>query len=282
MEALKGRSILIGKNPGQNNVLIAVKGVPRTGVAGEPNSVPNSVSRCIPTQSVGHARIDIDMNGNMTITNLKHMNVTYVNGAQVESKRIDSSSIIELGMDRYRMNTAAVLKAAKKIIGPAAGPAQVHPGHRPQPQPQQQAQAQQQDNQQYNILHLREVYRGYNEYVKKLDKDARNRANMQRIPIFFTMGGGVISSLAVFLNWDESIRYLCFGLTIIGLILMIVLFIMSRNDTTADKKELAKDQFQDRYVCPKCGRFLGHQSYKLLKKQYGMQCPYCKCKYVEY
>lgn len=312
MQRLRGKTILIGKNPQQNNLLIAVKGLPKTGMVGAPQSVPNSVSRCIPFDGVGHASIDIDHNGSMTISNLKRLNVTYVNGSQIESKRIDGSSTIELGRDRYPVNTAMVLEAAKKIVSLQAPipqtpqtPQTPHMHGSPMP-PRQQHPQQPYPNmpggggagiprpasnggvvigpdgkKKYKIAHLGTIYTEYHDFLKKLNEKQRMRANLQRVPMFFTMGSGVLSSLAVALEWDVTVRYLCFGLTMLGLILSIVFFMMSKNDKTMDEKEIAAEQFQDRYVCPSCGKFLGNQSYRLLKRQYSMHCPYCKCEYVE-
>lgn len=297
MERLKGKSILIGKNPSQSNLLIAVRGMNKTGVAGNPGSVPNSVSRCMPADGVAHASIDIDHNGNMTITNLKRMNITYVNGSQVESKRIDHHSTIELGRDRYRVNTEMVLDAARKLVGhpgingpgpgPVGGHAGGHPGMNGQaggpvggqisgPAPGSQA-----GKKVVNISHLATEYKEYHAYIKKLKDHQKMVNSMQRVPMFFTMGSGVLSSLAVALEWDVTVRYLCFGLTMLGLILSVVFFFISKNDKTPEKIEQAQEQYQDRFVCPSCGKFLGNSSYKLLKRQYGMSCPYCKCKYVE-
>lgn len=268
MERLKGKTIIIGKNPQQSNLLISVVGMPKTGMAGMPQSVPNSVSRCIPAEGVGHAKIEVDQNGNMTLTNMKSMNVTYVNGSEIASKRITDTSTIELGKDRHPVNLNLIIETAKKIIG-------VNPKgtHDKQNQPVKK----------FNISHLHYVWHDYHAFTVNLQKKQKNQGNMQRIPMFFTMGGGVISSLAIALEWDPAIRYMCIGLTVIGLILMAVLFVKNKQDTTLEDKERAMEEFQDRYVCPnpECGKFLGNHSYKFMKKQYSMHCPYCKCEFVE-
>ena len=56
-----------------------------------------------------------------------------------------------------------------------------------------------------------------------------------------------------------------------------------KKDTSYEERKAATEKFTDEYVCPnpECNKFLGNLSYKLLKKQYSMQCPYCKSEFVE-
>ena len=72
-------------------------------------------------------------------------------------------------------------------------------------------------------------------------------------------------------------------LTGIGIIGNIYSFVGLKNDDASDVLERLNEDFQDRYVCPNpdCNKFLGNLSYRLLKRQYSMHCPYCKCEYVE-
>ena len=72
-------------------------------------------------------------------------------------------------------------------------------------------------------------------------------------------------------------------LTAIGIVGTVYSFVAMKNDNTSEQQEQLLEQFQDNYACPNpnCNKFLGNISYKLLKKQYGMHCPYCKSEYVE-
>ena len=94
MDRLKGKTILIGKEPGQGRLLVSVSGKTAVGAS---NSVPNSVSRCKVAEGVAHAKITVDQSGNMVLTNMKTENVTYVNGSEIASKRILPSNTVELG-----------------------------------------------------------------------------------------------------------------------------------------------------------------------------------------
>lgn len=74
-----------------------------------------------------------------------------------------------------------------------------------------------------------------------------------------------------------------YALTGIGIIGNLYSFIGLKNDNTAEVLEQIGETFQDEYVCPNpdCNKFLGNISYRLLKKQYSMHCPYCKSEYIE-
>ena len=90
IENLKGKTILVGKEPGNGRLFVSVKinGQPKTAAIGEMNSVPNSVSRCKPAENTAHCKIEVDATGNLIVTNLKPQNVTYVNGAEIVSKKV--------------------------------------------------------------------------------------------------------------------------------------------------------------------------------------------------
>ena len=71
MEQLKGKTILIGKEPSQGRLLVALPGSGKSAAIGLPGSVPASVSRCRPAEGIAHAKISIDQSGNIILTNLK-------------------------------------------------------------------------------------------------------------------------------------------------------------------------------------------------------------------
>jgi hypothetical protein len=72
-------------------------------------------------------------------------------------------------------------------------------------------------------------------------------------------------------------------LTAIGVLGNIYSFWGMKNDHSTETLEALTEDFQDHYVCPNpdCKKFLGNISYRLLKRQYNMHCPYCKCEYIE-
>ena len=81
LDNLRGKTILIGKEPGNGRLLISVniKGQVKNTTLGEMGCVPSCVSRCIPSDGVAHCKIDIDISGNITLTNAKPQNTTCVN-----------------------------------------------------------------------------------------------------------------------------------------------------------------------------------------------------------
>lgn len=250
MEKLKGKKILIGKEPGQGRLLVAVSDCGKSAAIGTAGSVPGSVSRCKPAEGVAHAEVAIDANGRMVVKNLKSMNITFVNGLETASKRVEVSDTIELGKDRFRINLPVVLDTARKLVGGGN------------------------ITKTFNIAHLEVAWNDYHDALRDL-REKQKRVNLIRT------GCGIFTMCAmpcIFLF--GPVGYILTGVGIIG---NVYSFIGLKNDNTADEQERIAERFQERYVCPnpECNKYLGILSYKLLKKQYSMHCPYCKCEYVE-
>lgn len=259
MDSLKGHTILIGKEPGHGRLLVALAGNGRTAAIGLPGSVPASVSRCKPAEGIAHARVSIDPEGNIILSNMKSQNATFVNGSEIESKRISPSNSVELGKDHFGVNMSLILETAKKLATP------VHQQMKKPDTPKTGI---------YNIVHLGHVWNDL--IAKRKEVQARQkRINLVR------SGCGVFTMCAmpcIFLF--GPIGYV---LTAIGIIGNIYSFVGLKNDDASDVLERLNEDFQDRYVCPNpdCNKFLGNMSYRLLKKQYSMHCPYCKCEFIE-
>lgn len=273
METLKNKTILIGKEPGQGRLMIAIQGTNYATPIGYPGSVPASVSRCKPAEGVAHAKIAIDNNGSMTLTNMKAQNVTYVNGNEIMSKHIDKDSAVELGGERFAVNINMVLNAAKGLVP--------HASVKPAANNNQGTASKVQDQpKEVHVSHLKTVWENYDSEITEIQERQRQQGVNARLPMFFTMGGGAISSVAIALGWPEWVRFMCIGLTIIGLIVMINAFMKSKNDTSTTDKKRATEDFQDHYVCPDCKKTLPAVSYKILRRNYS-NCPYCKAKFVD-
>ncbi len=257
------RKILIGKEPGNGRLMIGftAKGKMQTVAIGAPNSVPGSVSRYNGDQGSAHLSVDINNDGGLLVTNLKEQNVTYVNGVEIMTKQIAPDTTVELGKDRYPINIQDILKVVEKILRVA--------------EPE--------EPKTYNIRHLESVWNKFHQQNIELQKRARKQGLHARIPMFFTMGAGAISSIAFACGWGDAVKGLCLALTIIGLVIMFYSFLKSKNDTSIEDRERYMEEFQEKYICPnpKCGKFLGNFSYKLMKRQYSMTCPHCKCKFTE-
>ena len=264
---LEGKTILIGKEPGNGRLMIAVRGpgVAKTATIGAIGCVPASVSRCKPAEDAGHCLLTIDQNSVMTLTNLKPQNVTYVNGMEIMTKRVTSDSNIMLGKDRYAINLDAILDVAKKLVGQASG------------------QAQGSQMEEVSIKHLRSVWEKYDSTLLDLQINQQKKANQQRLQGILSMSGMFLAILPSVTKWDlpewvQSIRVI-FIVAALGLAFYFFITGSRIKDSFLWKKrELDQALIKD-YVCPKCGHYMGTQPYQVLSQN--KKCPYCGCKYSE-
>lgn len=260
LENLKNKTILVGKEPGHGCLFVSVKinGQPKTAAVGEMNSVPNSVSRCKPADGVAHCKIDIDATGNMVVTNLKPQNVTYVNGAEIVSKKVKQNGVIELGKDRYPVNVNTIIETASKIVTSFCPP--------PPPPAEE-----------YSIKHLKKVWDEYNGKMRDIKVRQRNNGLLSSIPMAFSMLGGLIAGVA------PEIRELALIFTGIALVIMLIGFYRRFTDKSIEEQEKITEEFQMKYICPNkkkpCNHFLGMKPYNLLRQD--KKCPYCGCGFNE-
>lgn len=264
MERLKGKTILIGKEPGQGRLLVAIQGNGKSAAIGAPGSVPACVSRCKPSEGVAHAKITVDQTGNMTITNMKPQNVTFVNGSEIASKRVSSSNTVELGKDRFSINLPVVIETAKKIVT-VVGPQPLQP-----PNP----------TKKFNISHLKRVWDTYEKEIDRIAQQQQETGKKRMLPIMVGSLSGVASPILATLVAVNTL-YITVPVAAISFGLYFINY--KKKDTSYEERKEATERFTDEYVCPNpdCNKFLGNISYKLLKKQYSMHCPYCKSEYVE-
>ena len=265
MDRLKGKTILLGKEPGQGRLLVAIVGG-KTAAIGSPNSVPNSVSRCKVVEGVAHAKINIDQNGNMILTNLKPQNVTFVNGSEIVSKRILQNNTVELGKDRYSVSIPMIIDTAKKIVSAIPNPG---PGPKPEP-----------PKKKFNISHLKGVWERYEQEIDRIAQQQQETGKKRMLPIMVGSLSGVASPILAAVVAVNTL-YITVPVAAISFGLYFVNY--KKKDTSYEERKAATEKFTDEYVCPnpECNKFLGNISYKLLKKQYSMQCPYCKSEFVE-
>ncbi len=242
---LGGKNILVGREPEQGRLAVAVTGQPKIATIGMPGSVPTGVSRCIPAQNKAHVMISVGVDGSMTATNMKPQNQTLVNGLSIVSKHVEPESMLEMGAERFRVPLKAVIEAAMKIVPET-----------------------------YSIRHLEKVWEDYLAAQKEL-RDKQKRVNLIRT------GCGMFTMCAMpCIYFFGPVGYV---LTAIGIIGNLYSFIGLKNDDTPERMREINEDFQERYVCPnpKDGRFLGNQSYRMLKKSTGMKCPYCHAQFTE-
>lgn len=261
MDKLKGKTLLIGKEPGQGRLLVAISGTGKSAAIGAAGSVPGCVSRCKVGEDMAHAKLAIDGNGEMVLTNMKTKNVTYVNGSEIASKHISTNAAIELGKDHYRINLPLVLEAARKIMSMVDGGGGGN-------------------KQKYNISHLQKVWEDFEATNETIAQRQQEMGRRRMLPIMIGSLSGVASPVLAALVAVNTLY-----LTVPVAAISFGLYFMNyrKKDTSFQDRKDAMEQFTDDYVCPNpnCGKFLGNLSYKLLKKQYGMHCPYCKCEYEE-
>ena len=255
MEGLKGKTIYIGRDPGVSNLAVAVKETGKTSSAGNPGSVPYSVSRCRVSEGKGHASIEIDQSGVMTLHSMNPSNSTFVDGVEVSVCRITDKSKVELGRDRFRINIPAVLDMARQNIPAGA----------------------------IDISHLREVWENYEAEMDRIVVTKQDMGKKRMLPIMVSSASGILSGVGALV----SLSTLWVTLPVTGVVSYLYFRNYNTKDTSYEDKRKATNEFQQSYVCPSCGHFFGMQGYELLKNQLRnpkdrkMYCPKCKCELEE-
>lgn len=261
---LEGKTILIGKEPGQGRLLIAVNDGAnvKSAVIGDIGSVPGSVSRCKPSEGVGHCSITVDTNSVMILVNLKPQNVTYVNDTEIQKKRITADSRVTLGKDRYVLNVHSIIETAKRL----AGQGQKHP--------------------EVSIKHLKDVWDKYDSALLNLQIEQQKKANQQRLQGIISMSGmllAILPSAVPELELPDAVQVLRVGCIFVALGLALYFFIKGSKikDSFLWKNRELEQKFMDDYVCPNrdCRHFMGKVPYKILSQN--KKCPYCGCGYSE-
>ncbi len=259
---LKNTTILIGKDSATGRLLISavIDGKRRSVVIGDAGSVPGSVSRCLPAEGVAHCKITVDADGVMVLTNIKSRNVTYVNGAEIVSKRITPDSHIALGCDRYALDLAGVIATVNRLSASS---------------PQASDAASRQQSKEYSIKGLKPVWEEYNGALKQMRIRQKNVGLLSSVPMAFSMFGGLIAGVV------PDLRGIALVFTGIALIIMFVGLYKRFTDKSIEQTEQLTERFQNTYVCPNpsCRHFMGNQPYNVLRQN--TSCPYCKCKFTE-
>lgn len=269
----KDMDILIGKEPGNGRLMIAVG--QKAAMLGAAGSVPNTVSRCKPAEGIAHCMLSVADNGDMTVKNLKLSNITCVDGAEVMQKKITFSNAVTLGAGNYKLDLQQVVNAAKVLNQPQANNVQ-----NPVQTPAQPSQPQSQPE--YSILHLKRVWEDYHDKTMELKLKSRNLSVLRSSTPLFTLGGGFVAGYGKqMFGLPDGVTVIAGIMGAIGLVLMIYSFYLSYKDKSLEEGEKLTDDFQSNYVCPNphCHRFVGNQPYKLLRQN--KNCPYCKCKWTE-
>ncbi len=249
MDKLKDKTILIGKEPGNGRLLISVNinGQPKNTVLGELGSVPNSVSRCKPSEGVAHCKIHIGNDGALMITNLKPQNVTYVNDIEIETKKITPSSKVTIGSEKFPLDIKVIVDTAKKLIPALPREAK-------------------------SIKHLEKVWQEFESNMEEIQIRQLRKSNRRMLPI---MLGSASSVLAAILATCSSLSTLYVTIPISFICFSMYFKIYFEKDTTIEDRKKANDQLFDKYVCPHddCHHYLSTQAYRVIKQN--KKCPFC-------
>lgn len=251
MESLLGKEIWIGREPQKHRLLLAVKSGDeiKTTALGDEGSVPNCVSSCKPGEGVAHCKIVIRKDEAMVIHNLKPQNVTYVNGVEVEMKKVSILCNVTLGKDKYPIDIEQILEAVRNLVG-------------------------------YSISHLRKVWEDYDNALYRLQKRQKNLGLIKSLympcTVLTGLMGFIFKSMGVENENSETVSMVMY--IIAAVILFYGLYRTVTDKSLEERKELDK-KFQKDYVCPKCKHFLGVKPYEILRQD--KFCPYNKCEWAE-
>lgn len=235
--------IIIGRDSNSNKLALLVDGK-----RGVDSSVilPLCVSRLKPEENLGHCCISIRKD-NIRIINMNPQNVTYVDGEEiVDSVKIDIHSIIELGVDQYRIN---IKKLLKKI------------GYIPP----------------VSIKHLKRIWEKYDRSILKLQVEQQKAANQQKLQGLISQASVlcvIIPSVIPSIPIPGIVRVIL----VIGAMALGLYFYIKGTKTEESfvvKKREIDERFKDDYVCPKCGYFFGFTPYENLT--YKKNCPNPDC-----
>lgn len=177
--------------------------------------------------------------GKWQIKNLNERNVTFVNGIAVENMTISESDKVELGNSHYLFQWGSLSEPKVETI---------------------------------DIRPLKKIWTEYDD--KRLELQiAERKFNAAR------SATGIITMLAIacsFILGHGPIYLLLYALAIIISLVFTYQAYQKSSEVPRQQKEMNKS-FQRRYVCPKCGHFMGFQDYEILAQNDA--CPYCKTKY---
>lgn len=242
MKNLKNMTILIGRDPEKPRLIAGVEvGGKLKLVAIDSNSVaPNSISRFKPQEKTAHCKIDIDGNGEMTITNLKDVNVTYVDNVPVISRRITPEHRVALGKDAYPIDINAILKTVKAAIG-------------------------------VDITPLKKVWEEYETEIKAIEDRRAVIAKRRMLPMLLSMGSGALVPILGICVGNASL-YITIPVTLISF--GILFNVYRQKDTSREDKKKAEEKLRSKYVCPACGKYLKHPYADLLDNE---KCPKSGC-----
>lgn len=186
-----------------------------------------------------HISLEALGNGKWQIKNLNERNVTYINGIAIESKTISENDKVELGSSRYQFPWTSIIEQEEEMC---------------------------------DVRSLKNVWEDYDRQCMELDI-AERKFNAAR------SAAGVITMLAIAcsLILGHGPVYLLLYALAIGISIVFAVKAYNNAATVPYRRKEIKKEFQRKYVCPKCGNFMGFQDYELLSQK--TSCPNCRTKF---
>lgn len=176
---------------------------------------------------------------NWKVQNLNDRNTTYVNGIGVESKVVSKNDKIELGESRFPFPWASIDEAGDETI---------------------------------DVRPLKKIWDDYDE--KRIQYQiAERKFNAAR------SATGIITMLAIACSiiLGHGPIYVCLYVLAIGISVFLTYQAYKKSSEVPRQQRDMNKEFQQSYVCPKCGHFMGFQDYEVLNQS--DSCPYCHTKY---
>ncbi len=177
--------------------------------------------------------------GKWKIKNLNERNVTFVNGIAIESKVISEKDKVELGNSHFLFPWNAIQDPKVETV---------------------------------DIRPLKRIWEEYDEQRME-NQIAERKFNAAR------SATGIITMLAIacsLLLGHGPIYIILYALAI-GISVIFTIQAYTKSSEMPRRQRERNKRFQQRYVCPKCGHFMGFQDYDVLVQNGA--CPYCKTKY---
>ena len=186
-----------------------------------------------------HISMQLLTDGKWKIVNLNDRNVTYVNGIGVEGMVVSEDDKIELGESRFLFPWDAIKDFENALI---------------------------------DISPLKKIWDDYDE--KRIQFQIPERKfNAAR------SATGIITMLAIACSiiLGHGPVYICLYVLAIGTSVLFTYQAYKKSSEIPRQQREMNKLFQQNYVCPKCGHFMGFQDYDVHAQ--GDACPYCHTQY---
>ena len=246
IRALAGGTILVGKTPGGNDLMVSVSidGRIKSESTDRFGRIPNTVSRCKPENGIAHCKIAIGRDATVTVTNMKSENYTFVNGMEIMTKRINANSVVELGPNRFMIDIAEIISTAHKLIDSKAE------------------------------SHLKGIREKFDtSMIRSRQESESNIATCNSFTIL-TVFTGIITIVLRKAIPDAPFFIAALVLTAIFMVLTLMKFANMYKMAHIEVQRSAIKEFTDNYRCPHCGTFIGDIPYKKLTEL--PSCPECR------